>query len=310
MQSKNKFINNALLIWQEFWFSKIDPVSIGMFRIFIGLLMIAYFLCLAPSWNTYYSSNGIVSLKNSPHFQIPGDWWCLFSWTESMIPVSAFWWVAFIAVILFTIGLYTRLSTIVLFLIHSSMVFRAPIVVNGEDFVFRMLLFYGCFASLGQDLSVDRWRKSGTVEKIEIWPIRLMQINIVLIYAIALPNRLASDVSWWNGDAVYLSVASDMWGRWPWPHHFALFHGLLSKVATYGTILVEGLFPFTVWFRKARFINIIALIFLHAGIALVLNNVVFFSLSMICSFWVFAPPYYTRAFLSKIRQFIPAIKLG
>ena len=53
-----------------------------------------------------------------------------------------------------------------------------------------------------------------------------MQVNFALIYAISLPHRLVDDISWWNGDALYYTIANDMWRRWPWPEAFCLLGGL------------------------------------------------------------------------------------
>ncbi|MSR82771.1 MAG: hypothetical protein EXS58_07580 [Candidatus Latescibacteria bacterium] len=59
-----------------------------------------------------------------------------------------------------------------------------------------------------------------------IWAVRAMQVNFALIYAISLPHRLVDDISWWNGDALYYTIANDMWRRWPWPEAFCLLGGL------------------------------------------------------------------------------------
>jgi hypothetical protein len=50
---------------------------------------------------------------------------------------------------------------------------------------------------------------------------------------------------------------------------------------------VEGLFPLAVWFRPTRRLAIVAIASLHIGIALLIPNVTYFTLSMVCCFAAF-----------------------
>ena len=286
--------------WKTFWFARLDPLPLAVFRIAVGSLMFWAFVCLYPDWSRYFGSSGVQSL-NDPTLPAPFiDWWSIFYWTETFLPVRAIWWLALMAAVGFTIGWQTRACAILLFIIESSMIHSNRWAINGEDLIFRMLMLYACFATLHHRLSVDRWletRRGGSPAIAPAawpvaWPVRLMQINIALVYAISLPNKLVDDVAWRDGNAIYLSIVSNMWSRFPWP---ALFYdGLLSKFFTYGTIVVEGLFPILVWFRRTRLYITFALASLHLGIAIMLQNVAFFSLAMVCSFTVFLPADFLR----------------
>jgi len=288
--SRNLRLSDVSRHWDCFWFHREDPIPASCFRIFLGILLIVTFIALFPNWERFYSSQGMLSLREAD----PRSRWSLFTWTEAFVPIGFIWWLGFISAITFTLGFQTRLSTILLFLVQSSMVLRNVAVVNGEDLVCRMLLFLACFAPLGQTLSLDSWLKHSRQENpvqeatfSRFWAIRLLQINILLIYVISLPNKLADDVAWWDGTAIYWSMMSDSWSRWPWPGLF--YGGLLSPILTYGTILVEGLFPLLVWFKKTRAMALLAIAGLHLGIAICLQNVTFFSIAMVCSFWLFVP---------------------
>jgi hypothetical protein len=285
--------------WHRCWFVRFDPISLGIFRIFLGALITLFYLALAPNWERFYAADGVLSLTGAVGGADP---WTLFSWTEAWFPIRVYWLAGVLASVLFTIGWHTRVSTIILFVLESSLLIRSPQAMNGEDVIFRMLLFYGMFAPLGAALSIDRLLKDrrcepGPEQLPEIWAVRAMQLNFALIYAISLPNKLADDVAWWSGDAVYLAVASNMWGRWPWPELLSAADGALSKLFTYGTIAVEGSFPLLVWFRRTRIFVIAAAAFLHIGIAITLNGVSFFSLAMLCALWIFVPPDAARRFI-------------
>lgn len=127
-----------------------------------------------------------------------------------------------------------------------------------------------------------------------IWAMRAMQLNFIAIYVFSLPNKLADDVAWINGDAIYLAMVSSMWSRQFCPELFYLFDGLFSKIATYGTIFLEGTFPILVWFSKTRMFSILALASLHIAVAIFLNGVAFFTLSMVCGLITFIPSQYIK----------------
>jgi hypothetical protein len=284
--------------WKRFFFSPFDPLPLAMFRLSLGWLILVCYLCLAPNWNAYYSDHGVGGAYS--------DTWSIFYYTEGIIPLSLFWWIGLAASIGFTLGYQTRACTIILYIIEVSMIHSNRMIVNGEDFTFRMLLFYSCFTDLGKALSLDAWVKakkkpitsSDSSAWPAAWPIRLMQINFVLIYVISLPNKMVDDVAWLNGDAIYLSIVSNMWSRWPWPGLF--YGGVLSKIITYTTVIGEGTFPILVWFDKTKIYSIALLASLHLGIAIMLQNVTFFTLSMVATLWIFIPGKMLRPWMDKV----------
>ena len=299
-------MNNFLKSWNEFWFSKFDPLSVSIFRILFGLLIVIMFLCNYLNWERFYDANGIFSLNdiglNSKRFTNEG-WWSLFWWTEGRVPIKFYWWLGFVSSIAFTFGFLTRLSTVILFLLFQAMIHRNFLIENGDDQIFRMLLFYCCFAPLSYSISIDKvLRKkfskdkdsSSEIKLPSIWPIRMMQINIILIYLISLPNKLADDIAWLNGNAVYYTMANNMWVNCPFPELFYKWNGLLSKIATYGTLFIEGAFPILVWIPETKLLIIAFAMLLHLGIALTISVAMFFTLAMVCSFWLFVPATFSK----------------
>jgi hypothetical protein len=157
--------------------------------------------------------------------------------------------------------------------------------VNGEDLVVRMLLFYSCFAPLGAALSVDAARRPPPVRPPQIWGVRLIQINLCLVYVFTQSHKVFGDVVWRNGDAMYYTMVSRVWSRWPWPGLY--YDGAVSALSTWASLLVEIGFPIAVWFGRVRVWAVLAAAVLHLVIALALANVGFFNLSMVCSFCAF-----------------------
>jgi hypothetical protein len=212
--------------------------------------------------------------------------------------MRVWWWAGLVGAIALSVGWQTRLATILLFVLIQSMMHRNLSVVHGQDLVFRMLLFYGLFAPFGACLSIDSRGSPGkSAGPPVIWPVRLMQLNFLFIYVNSVPHRLVSDEAWLNGEAVYWAMANNMWGRDWIPMIFYQHDAILSKVATYGTILTEGTVPILIWFRNTRMLAIMAGVLLHVCIAVLLANVAFFSLAMICGYCLFLPAPLVRRVL-------------
>lgn len=229
--------------------------------------------------------------------------WSVFYWTKGILPVKTWWLAGLLAAVSFTMGCQTRLSTVLLWALQVSMLNRNRLAMNGEDLAFRMLLFYSCFAPLGYCLSIDLWRqRRGSVESMplpSIWPVRLLQVNVALVYALSLPQKLVNDPAWRDGTALYWTMMNDTWSRWPGQPVF--LGGFLCAALTYGTILAEGLFQILVWFRRTRFWALGAIASTHLGIVFLLQNITFFSLSMICSFLLFVPASSLRSMPTRFR---------
>ena len=298
--------------WNRVWFQPIDPFSAGLFRIALGLLLSVMFAALYPNWERYYAAGGLLSLHDPALPRLPEDWWCVFRWTDGIVPIGAWWWLGLLAGLAFTVGWHTRVATIILYVLQTSMIHRNLMIVNGDDLVFRMLLFYGCFAPLGAALSVDQWLKRrravggsappDTVQPL-IWPIRLMQINIALIYLISLPLKLTDSLGeWLRGDAIYWAMMNAQWGRWPGAPVFYAHGPIVSQLATYGSAAIEAAFPLLVWFAPCRPYVLWMITALHLGIAVAIPNVLFFTLSMACAFLLFVPAETSRRWYANMRE--------
>ncbi len=278
--------------WNRLWFAEYDPLPVGVFRIALGLLLTVMYVAISPNFERYYSPDGVLSMNDPTLPAMPDDWWSLFHLLPG-VPLRLFWVLGLVAALAFTAGWKTRVWTVVLFAMETSMIARNRWCINGEDLTGRMLLFYGMFAPLGASLSVDAWLarrraaragQPAPAPKARIWPIRLMQLNIAAVYLFSLPAKLSDDVAWLNGQAIYYSVVSNMWSRVPWPQPF---YGGLGTFMTYFTIVAEGSVPLLIWFSRTRPFVVAAIASLHLGIAVMLKNVTFFSLTMVCSFCVF-----------------------
>jgi hypothetical protein len=161
------------------------------------------------------------------------------------------------------------------------------------------LIFWGCW--LGQAV----WwavRRSAPGE-----PRTVMQIvgNIVhngamavivaevcLIYSTAGWYKIQGS-RWQDGTALYYPLHLDDFTPWPALSHALAGSGVLVVLITYGTVIVQVAFPFTLFNRRVKNVLLVFMMLEHASIAVVLG-LPFFSLAMIAADAVFLPTGFLR----------------
>lgn len=293
-------MNRLARAWDAAWFAPTQPLALAIFRITFGLLWLDILVSSFSNWTRFYGADGIVPFAwlGETYFARP-----------SLLAVSsgegytwAFYWTALAAALAFTVGYRTRIATVVLFLAVISMIDRTPSITHGEDLVSRQLLFFACFASLGDRWSVDAWSRSrrGVAAPApgSIWPLRLMEVTIAFVYVFSMPAKPSDDVAWRDGTAIYYVMSSLNWGRFP--SLAPLFYaGPLSYFMSLGTLVIEGAFPLLAWWSRTRAFALASIALLQLGIAVFVNHVFNFNFVMFTGFLLFVPDVaYERAFAS------------
>ncbi|MFI9029671.1 HTTM domain-containing protein [Streptomyces sp. NPDC053560] len=117
-------------------------------------------------------------------------------------------------------------------------------------------------------------------------------VEVCLIYATAGWYKIQGG-RWQDGTAVFYPMHLDYFS--PWPELSALLagSGLLIMLITYGTVIVQVAFPFTLFNRRLKNVLLVAMILEHLSIA-VLLGLPFFSLAMVAADAVFLPTNFLR----------------
>ncbi|UXY28746.1 HTTM domain-containing protein [Streptomyces sp. HUAS TT20] len=113
-----------------------------------------------------------------------------------------------------------------------------------------------------------------------------------LIYATAGWYKIQGS-RWQDGTAVYYPLHLDYFSPWPSLAGLLSSSGTMVMLVTYGTVIVQVAFPFTVFNRRVKNVLLAAMMTEHAVIAVVLG-LPFFSLAMIATDAVFLPTTFLR----------------
>ncbi|MEU6815664.1 HTTM domain-containing protein [Streptomyces sp. NPDC046860] len=108
-----------------------------------------------------------------------------------------------------------------------------------------------------------------------------------LIYATAGWYKIQGS-RWQDGTAVYYPLHLDYFSPWPALAGLMSASGVLMMIVTYGTVMVQVAFPFTLFNRRVKNVLLVLMMTEHAVIAVVLG-LPFFSLAMIAADAVFLP---------------------
>ncbi|MEW2614877.1 HTTM domain-containing protein [Streptomyces sp. NPDC047880] len=113
-----------------------------------------------------------------------------------------------------------------------------------------------------------------------------------LIYATAGWYKIQGS-RWQDGTAVYYPLHLEYFSPWPALADLLSASGTMVMLVTYGTVLVQVAFPFTLFNRRVKNVLLAVMMTEHAVIAVVLG-LPFFSLAMIAADAVFLPTGFLR----------------
>jgi hypothetical protein len=279
--------------WNSFWYTPADPTLLGLMRIFTGLLLLythavwglAIYDFFGPeSW----ISRDLVQFIQSDQIAYTFWWW---------VPAKWLWLaygLAMIVLFCFTVGFFTRVTSVLALVVVISYAHRVPEALFGLDKMNLILTLYLAIGPSGAALSIDRWmraRRTGAEPAAQAGRVganfaqRLIQVHLCIVYFFAGISKLQG-VAWWNGQAMWLAFgnleyqAVDMtWIAW---------HPFLVHFLTHFSVLWELSFGVLVWVRLLRPLILAGAVVLHVGIGFCLGLWTF-SLAMLIGCASFLP---------------------
>src|ERR1700677_4572249 len=143
-------------VWDQFFFAPQSPLPIALFRILYGICVCATLILLHSDWLEWFGVHGWVTLSTMRAVE-PGVRLNLFT----LMPqedgwIAAFFWVSLGFAVLLTLGLWTRVSSVAVFLCLASIEQRNLFIDHSGDTFLRVTGFFLMFAAAGAALSLDR----------------------------------------------------------------------------------------------------------------------------------------------------------
>jgi len=187
------------------------------------------------------------------------------------------------------VGLLPRLSALVCWALAVSVFNLNYYLHNSGDNVRSIALFYLIFCPSAAAWSVTSWwqRRSGDEQPVYIspWPLRLLFVQLVLIYFFNGLHKLTGP-DWRSGEIMYHVMGNLGWTRLSSAQ--APMPSLLLPVMTYTTLLWELFFPLLVCMPAVRKPALWLGVLFHVGTG-VLLQLTMFPFYMLCLYLPLVP---------------------
>ena len=256
--------------WNEFWFTPADPTLLGLLRILTGLMLLYTHAVWGLVLDDFFGPAGWLSpelVRAIQQDQYAYSFWWL-------VPAGGMWpayGVSMAILAMFTVGLWTRLTSVLSLGVVISYAHRAPEAMFGLDQINAILTLYLAIGPSGHALSIDRFlavRRSGTSAPPlpsagANLALRLINVHMCVIYLFAGLSKLQGE-AWWTGEAMWQALANmeyqtaDMtWLAWhPW----------LLNLLTHVCVFWEVSFCMLIWRPRLRPLMLAGAVVLHVGI--------------------------------------------
>lgn len=262
-------------VFDRFLFESCSVETCVVLRVTYALLLIPYTLVWWKDGTQWFSDAGVMSSETA-NAVLEGPQWSLFF----AVPAEPWLVQTCLAVLLLhsvclLLGVFSRFQAACIFFWLLSFQHRNPLVCDGEDTVFRLLAFFMIFMpldagwSLGrrwlQRFHLDNAQNAPTPSREHAWAIRLVQVQMSLIYISAAWCKFRGE-SWQDGSAIfYVFQMQDLFGRGPLPEMITQSEPLI-RVSTWAVVAVEGFLPLLLWLRPTRRWGVLLGIGLHLTI--------------------------------------------
>ena len=252
--------------WDSFFFAPQSPLPIALFRILYGLCVSMTLILLYSDWLNWFGVHAWVSQETMKIIE-PGARINLFT----LLPqndnwIMGFFWLSLGSAILLAIGLWTRISSIVVFLCVVSIQQRALLITHGGDKFLRAAGFFLMFAPAGAALSLDRVirlrtkREDHNVEPRAPWAQRMIQFQLALLYFTSFLWKLKGH-AWLDGTALYYVIHLHEIHRFPlpsWSQNAAILH-----LGSWLTLALEFSLGTLIWFKRFRYYLLVSGLLFH-----------------------------------------------
>ncbi len=274
----------------RWWFGYGSPVTLGVFRMAMAFLIFVNLAMIAVDFDAWFTERGFVPVELGAFYLGDEPRLNLIAGVTDPRITLAFYILVMVAALLTCLGLWTRISSIVLALGLITLHHRNAIILHGGDLVMRFGAIYIALAPSGAACSLDRiiglWKgKAPTIPNaVSLWPQRLLQFQVALIYFTTVWHKWFGTY-WRDGTATWYPLHLNEFERF-WLPAFAREWRPMIAVTTYGTLLVELALATLVFFKPWRKWALLGGVGLHLSIEYAMN-IPLFGFLMIATYLAF-----------------------
>ncbi len=306
--------------WNRFWFSHSDVFPLAVMRILVGLAAIYFVASYSLDLVRWFGKDGLLPMDvvttintelditnpDITRLELPPMRPTYLSLVDGAATLWIIHLIGMAILAAFTVGAYTRVTSILSFVVILSYINRAPILTGQFEPVLTAMLFYLCIAPAGYCLSIDqRLREKRNNDEdapkleslankksmVATIALRLMQVHLSLLYVVMGLSKLIG-MTWIDGSGIWMLLARS--------ESRILDVSFLHRVPeivflwSHAIIIFEIAFGILIWNRHARPLLLVLAVPMWLSLGLV-TGLMTFSLMMLVASLIFVSPESLRA---------------
>jgi hypothetical protein len=232
-------------------------------------LVFCLFWARKDAWE-WSKPDGAFDIKTYKHFASKEVYpmISLFDYFTSSLSHKIIFYLYFIFGVLGAVGFLTNFSLIIFFILLYSLQNRIMVIQsNGGEYVARLIILCLALTNCGAQYSIDGLIGiSNHPNVVDGWAIRLLQLNVVIIYFFSAIYKLR-DKYWVKTCTIVRNcMFSPVWGK-RWLLNF-FNKSWIYKPLAWVTVIFEYFAPLMFFIPETRIISMFMGIMLHLGIAI------------------------------------------
>ena len=260
----------------KWFYGKCSAEVAAVFRIATGTLVFLHILYICKYIQPFFTDTGYLSHTVAQQLSWAPKFSLLFfvgtPWVVYLLFV-----VMSVSCLLYIVGIYSQWMSLLTYVLFISFFNRFPVSSYAGTHLCTVALFFGAFLQSDRAFTPQWYRlRNPTLSSVPGWPLRMIQLQLCVIYLIAAISKVQS-YTWWNGtELLYVlnshhSIFNFTWLQW---------HPNFVAIGSYFAMFAELLFPILIWYPSLRRTCLIMISLLHIGIALTMH-VTYFSETML-----------------------------
>ena len=281
----------------------LDYRSIAFMRIGVGIVLFLDTIIRATSLKAHYTDLGV--LPRTDLLSLFNNNWLIsiHHMSGSLIFETIIFIVMLLVSISLIVGYKTTIATVLAWILTISVQNRNPLIIQGGDVIFRVILFWAMFLPWGKRFSLDTFldKRKQTIAKTFVSVASIAYIAEIFMFYF-MSGILKTGAAWHNGTAIYYALSVDQFAT-PIGHFLLGFPALIS-ILTFFVIYLEiygpFLFIFPFWNNQMRMIGIILFILMQIGINTSMSIGLFGLICIVITFGLLPSTFWT--WLGSIRK--------
>src|SRR5262245_33262383 len=116
--------------WNRFWFTPASAAPLGLIRLVVGVVALWWYLSYYPDLQFFFGPEGIIDGGTLAHWRGSSPVFSIFDWAQT---TGALWFayaVGLVVLLMFTAGLFSRVTSVAAFIVVVSLIHRGPMLVQ------------------------------------------------------------------------------------------------------------------------------------------------------------------------------------